>query len=73
VVEVHGPGLEAWREQARSLVQRGELAGDTLFCYAAEVEPVIASLRAHPELVYMHRPANLEDLFLKLTGRDLRD
>ena len=22
---------------------------------------------------YLHRPANLEDLFIKLTGRDLRD
>ena len=22
---------------------------------------------------YLHRPANLEDVFLKLTGRDLRD
>ena len=25
------------------------------------------------ELRYLHRPANLEDVFLKLTGRDLRD
>ena len=24
-------------------------------------------------LLYLHRPANLEDVFLKLTGRDLRD
>ena len=24
-------------------------------------------------LRYLHRPANLEDVFLKLTGRDLRD
>jgi lipooligosaccharide transport system ATP-binding protein len=22
---------------------------------------------------YLHRPANLEDLFLKLTGREMRD
>jgi len=73
VVEVHGPGLEAWLELARPLVRRTELAGDTVFCYADEVGPVIASLSAHPELIYLHRPANLEDLFLKLTGRDLRD
>jgi lipooligosaccharide transport system ATP-binding protein len=26
-----------------------------------------------PELSYLHRPASLEDVFLKLTGRDLRD
>ena len=55
---------------ARALV---ELAGDTVFCYAADVDPVIASLQGQEELVYLHRPANLEDLFLKLTGRDLRD
>jgi lipooligosaccharide transport system ATP-binding protein len=77
VVEVHGPGLEAWLAQAKPLVQRTELAGDTVFCYAADVEPVIASLRERGEpqssLTYLHRPANLEDLFLKLTGRDLRD
>jgi lipooligosaccharide transport system ATP-binding protein len=73
VVEVHGPGLEAWLAQARELVQRTELAGDTVFCYANDVEPLIAGLRRQSELRYLHRPANLEDLFLKLTGRDLRD
>jgi lipooligosaccharide transport system ATP-binding protein len=73
VVEVHGPGLEAWLAQARALAQRTERAGDTVFCYAANVEPLIASLRGQAELAYLHRPANLEDLFLKLTGRDLRD
>ena len=73
VVEVHGPGLDAWLAGARPLVQRTELAGDTVFCYAGDVEPLIASLRTQSELRYLHRPANLEDLFLKLTGRDLRD
>jgi len=73
VVEVHGPDLEAWMERAKGLAPRTELAGETLFCYAKDADPVLASLRAHPELVYLHRPANLEDLFLKLTGRDLRD
>ncbi|TAK42168.1 MAG: ATP-binding cassette domain-containing protein [Betaproteobacteria bacterium] len=73
VVEVHGPGLEAWMARARSLAPRLERAGETVFCYAADVEPVIADLRRQPELVYLHRPANLEDVFLKLTGRDLRD
>jgi len=73
VVEVHGPGVEAWMAAARSLASRTELAGETAFCYADNVEPVIASLRSRAELTYLHRPANLEDLFLKLTGRDLRD
>jgi lipooligosaccharide transport system ATP-binding protein len=73
VVEVHGPGVEAWMAEAKTRASRTELAGETAFCYADEVEPLIASLHARPELVYLHRPANLEDLFLKLTGRDLRD
>ena len=73
VVEVHGPGSELWMERARSLAPRVERAGETVFCYAAQVEPVLADLRGQAELSYLHRPANLEDLFLKLTGRDLRD
>ena len=73
VVEVHGNGFEAWLERARALAPRVERAGDTVFVYAADVAPVLADLRQHPELSYLHRPASLEDVFLKLTGRDLRD
>ncbi len=73
VVEVHGPGFEAWMERARTLAPRIERAGETVFCYGEDVGPVIADLRQQRELVYLHRPANLEDVFLKLTGRDLRD
>jgi lipooligosaccharide transport system ATP-binding protein len=73
VVEVHGNGVEQWMERAKGLAPRVERAGETVFCYAADVEPVIGVLRGQHELAYLHRPANLEDLFLKLTGRDLRD
>ena len=73
VVEVHGPGSELWMERARGLAPRVERAGETVFCYAEHVEPVLTDLRGQGELAYLHRPANLEDLFLKLTGRDLRD
>ena len=73
VVEVHGPGSDLWMQRARALAPRVERAGETVFCYAAQVEPVIEDLRGQSELAYLHRPANLEDLFLKLTGRDLRD
>ena len=73
VVEVHGNGYEAWMERARSLAPRVERAGDTVFVYAADVAPVLASLAGESELSYLHRPASLEDVFLKLTGRDLRD
>ncbi|HYL89868.1 MAG TPA: ATP-binding cassette domain-containing protein [Burkholderiales bacterium] len=73
VVEVHGNGFETWMQHARSLAPRVERAGDTVFAYAVDVAPIIADLRGQPELSYLHRPASLEDVFLKLTGRDLRD
>ena len=73
VVEVHGPGLESWMPRAAPLAPRKEHVGETLFCYAADPEPLLAQLRGRTDLTYIHRPANLEDVFLKLTGRDLRD
>ena len=73
VVEVHGPGVEAWMAHAKNIAPRVERAGETVFCYASDVKPVLESLAGQSELVYLHRPANLEDVFLKLTGRDLRD
>ena len=73
VVEVHGNGADAWMERVRNLAGRVERAGDSVFVYAADVAPVLASLAGQSELAYLHRPASLEDVFLKLTGRDLRD
>ncbi|WP_333841387.1 ATP-binding cassette domain-containing protein [Pelomicrobium sp.] len=74
VVEVYGEGVEAWaREQARRLSRRVEVAGETAFCYCDDAQPIIADLEGRPGLRYLHRPANLEDVFLKLTGRDIRD
>jgi len=73
VIEIHGEELAAWRPRAERLCRRCEQAGETLFCYTAEPETVIAELDHQPGLRYLHRPASLEDVFLKLTGRDLRD
>jgi lipooligosaccharide transport system ATP-binding protein len=73
VVEVYGDALADWRVCALNLCKRCETAGETLFCYTDNPEPIIAELDKQPELRYLHRPANLEDVFLKLTGRDLRD
>jgi lipooligosaccharide transport system ATP-binding protein len=73
VVEVHGNGFEQWLAHAKRLAPRVERAGDTVFVYAADAAPLLADLRERPELSYLHRPASLEDVFLKLTGRDLRD
>jgi lipooligosaccharide transport system ATP-binding protein len=34
---------------------------------------LLQNLQSQTVLRYLHRPANLEDVFLKLTGRELRD
>ena len=74
VVEVYGDGAEAWANaHGARLCERCEKTGETAFCYARDVEPLLRDLSARPELRYLHRPANLEDVFLRLTGRDLRD
>ncbi len=74
VVEVHGDGVAEWaRGEGLAFAQRIEIAGDTAFCYVDTAERIVADLAHHPQLVHVHRPANLEDVFLKLTGRDLRD
>ena len=73
VVEVHGPGVDGWVSRARALSARIERVGDTAFCYSADAEPLLRSLQGERELAYLHRAASLEDVFLKLTGRDLRD
>jgi lipooligosaccharide transport system ATP-binding protein len=71
VLEVHGAGYETWMERAKGLAPRVERVGDTVYCYSEDIEPLLKTLSG--ELSYLHRPASLEDVFLKLTGRDLRD
>jgi lipooligosaccharide transport system ATP-binding protein len=74
VVEVYGEGVEAWYQaHAQSLCDRAELHGETVFCYLREAGRAVENLRATPSLRFMHRRANLEDLFLKLTGREMRE
>ena len=74
VIEVHGDGVMDWTDrEAGKLASRLEKSGDTVFCYAADPAPLLGSLSRLQDLRYLHRPANLEDVFLKLTGRELRD
>jgi len=74
VVEIYGEEAISWgREQGMRLADRIEEAGDTLFCYTRQPGPLLDALKNMSDLRYLHRPANLEDVFLKLTGRELRD
>jgi len=72
VVEVYGPGVEPWlAELDEALTYRVERAGETVFCYVRDERPLLESLARAKELRFVHRPANLEDVFIKLTGREL--
>jgi lipooligosaccharide transport system ATP-binding protein len=74
VVEVFGDGAADWaRTTAAPLAQRIEIAGETAFCYCTDAGPLIEAASALPRLRALKRAANLEDVFIKLTGRDIRD
>ena len=75
VVEVFGHGAVALAQASdlQALAQRVEVSGETVFFYTRESRPLLAALQAWPALRTLHRPSNLEDLFLKLTGRQIRE
>ena len=65
--------LPAFVEANRQLAERVELSGETAFFYCREAQALLARLAAAEGLRYVHRASNLEDVFIKLTGRELRD
>jgi lipooligosaccharide transport system ATP-binding protein len=74
VVEVYGVGaLPLADSPLKSHSARVEVSGETVFFYTSDARPLLQALAAYPQLRTLHRPANLEDLFLKLTGRQIRE
>jgi lipooligosaccharide transport system ATP-binding protein len=74
VVEVFGEPVARWAQQyAAHYSRRFEVSGETAFCYVDDAQPLLAHLQGQGELRYLYRPANLEDVFLKLTGREMRE
>lgn len=73
VVEVFGEHAAAWARSRSSLGERLEVAGDTAFFYCRDSAPLLSALADEPLLRFIHRAATLEDVFIKLTGRELRD
>ena len=74
VVEVYGAGALALVDSPlKALAARVEVSGETVFFYTADAKRLLAALADFPQLRTLHRPANLEDLFLKLTGRQIRE
>ena len=73
VVEVYGEGASAAGAAHAALAERIETSGETVFFYLREPKRLLDVLATDHDVRYLHRPANLEDLFLKLTGRQIRD
>jgi lipooligosaccharide transport system ATP-binding protein len=74
VVEVYGDGMQRFAaEVAPRHAQRVEVSGETAFCYCRDPAPLLDAMQSYPALRALSRSANLEDVFIKLTGHDIRD
>ncbi|MGB0751965.1 MAG: ATP-binding cassette domain-containing protein [Gammaproteobacteria bacterium] len=74
VIEVHGDGVVTWHDEiGHSLADRHERIGGTDLYYVRDERALLNALSSAEAVQFLHRPANLEDVFVKLTGRDLRD
>ena len=73
VVEIHGemdalPGILTEKD-----IYRVEIVGETIYYFTKSPKEIIRRVENKPDVHYLHRPANLEDVFLRLTGRELRE
>jgi lipooligosaccharide transport system ATP-binding protein len=73
VVEVYGDGADRAASAHGHLAERVETSGETVFFYLRDARPLLDALADDHGVRTLHRPANLEDLFLKLTGQQIRD
>jgi len=74
VVEAYGADPRQLAEGPLAAhAQRVEVSGETVFFYTQDAHALLAALEPRRDLRTLHRPANLEDLFLKLTGRQIRE
>ena len=73
VIEIHADAARV-RELFRGVKDyRIEEVGEATYCYLRDARRCMELLEGQSALSFLHRPANLEDIFLKFTGRDLRD
>ncbi|WP_024519944.1 nodulation factor ABC transporter ATP-binding protein NodI [Bradyrhizobium sp. Tv2a-2] len=71
VMEIYGGNPHELQALVNPYAQRIEVSGETLFCYASDPELVRVELRGRTGLRLIQRPPNLEDVFLRLTGREM--
>ncbi|MGB9669676.1 MAG: ATP-binding cassette domain-containing protein [Halothiobacillaceae bacterium] len=73
VIEVRGLPVDAPPPLDIPADCRVERHGGSLVIHTRDSVACMAQLGGHPGLTVLHRPAGLEDVFLRLTGRELRD
>ena len=73
VIEVYGEGAAACASEYGALAQRVETSGETVFFYLRDAHRLLDAIADRRDIRTLRRPANLEDLFLKLAGRQIRD
>lgn len=73
VIELRSAPDEALKLAREHSEVRLEEHGTSAYLYTRNADAVINDLRELPKVSYAHRPTGLEDVFLKLTGRELRD
>ncbi len=69
VIEIRGVTNAAIAALGQRTGCRVERFGNSLYCYTRSSSGLLQELRAKQGLTFLHRPADLEDVFLKLTGR----
>ncbi len=73
VIEVRGEASNRLQTMGIEAGCRVERMGSSLYCYMRDPEALLAKFKSEHDMTFLHRPAGLEDVFLKLTGRELRD
>lgn len=73
VFEIRGKHFDMTSLLEQTQACRLEKYGDTVFCYSDDPNQVRDILSHAPEVEYIRRHTNLEDVFLRMTGRDLRE
>jgi lipooligosaccharide transport system ATP-binding protein len=74
VLEIQGEGAHAVEALLDGLPGvRIEAVGETFYCYTDDLASALQRLEQAPGFICMHRPTTLEDVFLRITGHELRE
>ncbi len=73
VIELRGTVSEALFTTLRSMCAHAERQGTAVYVYTHAPAPILEFLGDDTDLTIIHRRAGLEDVFLRLTGRGLRE